>query len=237
MAVAARELPDWEAGPVVYPWSKKLSLLGLLVLPIALIAVVLGFVGGGWMSLLGAAALGALWIVAILAFQGAVLRRGSIAQRGLKTLDDDRFASLVHGLAADHGIAAPELLVIEEGGPNAVVVRRPRARLAVSRSLLETYTRTELEAVAAHSLVRLASGHLTFAHLASALGRWGSRFAPRVGFEEDVHAAALTRYPPALAAAIAKAEPATGATGPFWFVAHDRTHRSPAERISALQQL
>ena len=236
MATAVRELPDWDVGPLTYPIGKKIGLMVLLAAPVLILGLGISLLGGMQWDL-GAAVTAAGWIAFVLYWQARVMRRILVGGGRTKPLDDVRFASLVRGLAGDHGLIAPDLFVIEDGGPNAIVVRRPKPRLAVTRALLDTYTRTELEAVAAHCLVRLTSGRLSFAHLAAALGRSGSRFAPHVGYEDDIHTAALTRYPPALASAIAKAKPASGGLSPFWFVAHDASHRHPTERIAALQDL
>ena len=232
--MATRELPDWGVDPVVYPASRKLALVALLAGPLLLFVLGLAVLQGGWD--LGFVALTAGWLAFLVVNRLRAARRTVLKGKSLSPANDARFDNLVRGLASQHGLPMPELLVIEEGGPNALVLPSP-PRLAVTRSLLETFTRTEQEAVAAHSLVRLASGRSGIIQLADALGRPGSRFAPRVGYEDDVLAAALTRYPPALASAIAKSKPVEGSSGPFWFVAHDASHRHPTERIAALQDL
>ena len=232
--MATRELPDWGVDPVVYPVSKKLALVALLAGPVLLFLLGLAVLQGTWD--LGFLALTVGWLAFLVVNQWRAAKRTVLQGKTLTPANDARFENLVRGLASQHGLPMPELLVIEEGGPNAVVLTRP-PRLAVTRSLLETFTRTELEAVAAHGLLRLRSSSSGIVQLAAALGRSGSRFAPRVGYEDDVLAAALTRYPPALASAIAKSKPVEGSGGPFWFVAHDASHRHPTERIAALRDL
>ena len=231
----ATRLPDWEAGPIAYPLAKKVSLVIVLAGPLFLFFFGFSLLDGGWEA--GSLVATLFWISFLGINQWRATK--SSALRGVKTepLDDPRFENLVRGLVEQRHLPNPELLVIEEGGPNALVMRGPRPRLAVTRSLLETFTRTEQEAVAAHCLLRLASGQAGFIQLASSLGRSGSRFAPKIGYEDDVHAAALTRYPPALADAITKAKPAEGVASPFWFVAHDPSHRHPTERAAALKEL
>lgn len=235
MVTAARKLPDWEAGPITYPTSKKVLLTLMLMGPPLLFAIFWTLLHGGWD--IGLVGITVGWVVFLFTNQWRATKRAALRGRSLRPLDDARFANIVGGLASAHGIVMPELYVIEEGGPNALVVQRSKPRLAVTRSLLDGYTRTEQEAVAAHCLLRLASGQVFFQYLAASLGRSGSRFAPQVGFLDDVRTAALTRYPPALAAAIAKAKPVDDSTSPFWFVAHDPSHRHPTERIAALQDL
>ena len=230
-----RPLPTWDADPVAYPTGRKIGLALILVGPLVLFGVGMTLLGTGWN--LGAFALGLGWIAFLIANQWRATRKAALSGRTLTPLQDAGFRNIVEGLASKYGIRNPELSLIEEGGPNALVLKRPVPRVAVSRSLLDSYSRTEKEAVAAHCLLRLASAPLGIAQLAAALGRSGSRFAPKVGYEDDVHAAALTRYPPALASAIEKAKPAEGPSSPLWFVAHDVSHRHPTERIAALQDL
>lgn len=136
-----------------------------------------------------------------------------------------RLRKLVHGLASDLGVEAPELWTLPQREPNALAVRRPRPSIGVSAGLIETYTRTELEAVVASCLMRLK-------------GRPRERGSGPVSETElDRRAASLTRYPPALAAAIAKAKPATGPYAPFWFVAEQEGGTEPSARIAELLEL
>lgn len=151
--------------------------------------------------------------------------------------DEPRFANIAAGLAGDIGLRAPALFVIDKGGPNSLACIARGPALAVTRSLLDNYTRTELEAVVAHGLVRLASGTIERATLGIALGPLGSKSIPPVGGADDVHACALTRFPPALAAAVEKAEPRSGRYAPFWFVATGGGHRDVPARVAAIQDL
>jgi hypothetical protein len=142
--------------------------------------------------------------------------------RPLREGEFPRFTNIVEGLAGTLHTGAVDTYVIEGGGPNAFVCRIERPALALRVSLLETYTRTELEAVIAHCLVR-----------SDTAGRKGSR----VGFADDVRAAALTRYPPALAAALRKADPYRGRFPGYYLVADAPTHRPVEERAVALLDL
>ncbi len=168
--------------------------------------------------------------------------QGLLALRSVKAVrarpeDEPRLANIAAGLARDIGIRPPALYVIDAGGPNAIACIARGPAVAVTKSLLDGYTRTELEAVVAHSLVRLASGTIERATLGVALGPFGTRSLPPVGRADDVHACALTRYPPALANAVERAEPRSGRFAAFWFVADGGGHRDRAEREAAIRQL
>jgi hypothetical protein len=146
-----------------------------------------------------------------------------------------RLRNLVEGLAGATGSIVPELWLIPEGGPNALVCdtgRRPA--IAVTRTLLDSYTRTELEGVLAHCLVRLPpSAKLS---QAVALGPLGLR-TTRVGFSDDAAAAAITRYPPALVEAVVKAHPRADRFDVFWFVGLERSHEPQSARAKRLLDL
>ena len=168
--------------------------------------------------------------------QGLLALRAANAVRSDKE-HEPRLWNIATGLAADMGTKRPNLYVIAEGGPNSMACIARGHALAVTKSLLETYTRTELEAVVAHGLVRLASGTIERATLSVALGPLGTKSLPRVGGADDVHASALTRYPPALASAIEKAEPRSGRFASFWFVADTASHLSQHDRTHAIRDL
>jgi hypothetical protein len=141
--------------------------------------------------------------------------------------------NLASGLASDLGMKTPRVLVSPEQGANAFVVP---GVIVVTEDLLSQYTRTELEAVIAHCLVRLRDGGLGWAVTAAGTGGH-SRVAPRVDERVDARTAALTRYPPALASAIRKASPRRGRTAALWFVAHDSSHAPAEQRAAALLDL
>ncbi len=180
-------------------------------------------------------------VVGIAAFwwvnnQGVFALRKAGARR-CRPDDQPRLANIAAGLAQDLGMRPPALFLIEEGGPNSLACIARGPALAMTRSLLDTYTRTELEAVVAHGLVRLASGTIERATLGIALGPLGTKSLPPIGRADDVHASALTRFPPALANAVEKAEPRSGRFAPFWFVAKEGGHRDISERVAALYDL
>lgn len=136
--------------------------------------------------------------------------------------EEPRLTNLVTGLAGRLGLTAVDLFIHDQGGPNAITGRVDRPFVSMGRSMVATYTRTELEAVIAHCLVR---------HRAPA-----REWIP-VGYADDVRAAALTRFPPALVSAIRKAEPYQGRFAAFYLVAEGATHRPVEERAEALLDL
>lgn len=167
--------------------------------------------------------------------------RGLIALKRTKAepaaaSDAPRLVNLAAGLAAEMGVAVPSLWVIPFGGPNVLACDARGPALAVTRSVLEGYTRTELEAAVAHALVRLRPRTLRAAREAAALGPLAPR-VPIVGTEQDVATVAITRYPPALASAIDKASPVSGRFSAYWFVADAPTHMRPGARAAAIRDL
>jgi Zn-dependent protease with chaperone function len=151
--------------------------------------------------------------------------RAALREVGAVTVDEGgepRFRNLVAGLSAKLGLGPVDLFLYADGGPNAITGRVERPFVCAARSLVSTYTRTELEAVVAHCLVR-------------------HRQPPRrwipVGYADDVRAVALTRFPPALVSALRKAEPYRGRSASFYLVAEGVTHRPLEARIEALLDL
>ncbi len=231
--------PDWGLTPQRASGSARHVQLVLVLALFAALAFVITYLLGPVLGL--AAIIGITAGIALLAFWWAT-SQGRLALRAAKAtrarLDDaPRLSNIASGLATDVGMRAPTLYVIDEPGANAFVCIARGPVLAVTRGLLEGYTRTELEAEVAHGLVRLAAGTLRQTALGIALGPLGTRSFPPVGTADDVEACALTRYPPALATAIEKADVRTGRFAPFWFVATGGGHRSPRLRIEAIKDL
>lgn len=136
--------------------------------------------------------------------------------------DEPRLHNVVTGLAERLALGQVDVYVIEGRGANAMTGRTERPVVGLTRALLDTYARTELEAVVAHSLTR---------------HRDAGRKGIVVGYSDDVRAVALTRYPPALAAALEKADPYTGRYASHYLVAEGATHRPVPERVQALNDL
>ena len=175
----------------------------------------------------------AFWWVNV---QGLLALR-SIDATAVTSEADPRLVNISAGLASDIGMKAPRVFVSDSDGPNAMVCIARGPAIAVTRTLLDDYTRTELEAVVAHCLVRLAAGSVERAMVSVALGPLGTKSVPPIGPSEDVRAAALTRYPPALASAIEKAAPRTGRFAALWFVPAGPLHASQADRAAAVRDL
>jgi len=205
--------------------------IGALIAVAASAWVVAGPAAAGLATMVVGAA-GGLWV--------SVQGRRAIASLGARELregEEPRLVNLVRGIAADISLAPPLIFVFDSGGPNALVCRARGPAVVVARSLLESYTRTELEAVVAHCLLRLAHDGWLAAAVAVGLGPLGRRIGPRRGTADDVRAACLTRYPPALSSAIAKAELRQDAFSPFWFAAAGPWHRAGEPRRKALSEL
>ena len=166
---------------------------------------------------------GLLGRIKLTSVKGAARR--ALKEAGARPVTDDeqhRFRNIADGIAERLALGQVDLFVVDDGGPNALCCKLDRPTISATKSLLENYTRTEIEAVVAHCLVRYrTAGHR----------------GVMVGFSDDVRAAALTRYPPALAAAVEKADPYRGRFAAFYLVADDPSHLPAADRITAILDL
>jgi hypothetical protein len=211
---------------------------GVVAICLGLAAVLAGVGAVAWAA--GGPGAGAAAVVAL----GAGLwvwvalqpRRLTAGARPLDAPAAPRLANIVAGLSTDLGIPTPSLFLLREEGANAYVCRSGGPRLGVTPEVLEGYTRTELEALVAHCLLRLGRSNLRRESLVAALGPLGRPLCPLVGPPEDVAAASVTRYPPALASAIRKASPAPP-RAPFSFVAAAPFHEAPEARAALLADL
>ena len=230
---------DWGRPPVAPRGAPYFLQRTMAVLAFAAVAGAITFLLGPRMGLPGVLAVNVLLVVAFFMWannQGLLALRAALARRVAEG-EEPRLTNIAAGLASDMNVTPPALFIVPDGGPNAMVCRARGDALVVTKSLLENFTRTELEAVVSHCLVRLRSVDLDRTSLGVALGPLGSRSVPMVGVQDDVAAVAVTRYPPALAAAIEKAEPRGGRFAPFWFAAIGSSHRSAVERAAALRDL
>ena len=232
-AKAPAAIPDWGAeasGPAPSQW----------LLP-TLAVVTLSVLVGGAVAVFGGALAGV--IVAVLCFLAAlawlwvqprwVLSRA--AARPLAEGEHPRLANVALGLARDLHMLAPSIRLIEGGPPNALATYVGGPVIVISTSFLESLTRTELEAVIAHTLLRTNPGAVRVRGLRSVVGPLAGSPDPTLG--EDLRTCAVTRYPPALAAAIGKAVPAGGRWSAFWFVGSGDSVATPEERTRALEDL
>jgi hypothetical protein len=198
--------------------------------------VVVGAVGFIFWRLAGLApAALALGVAFLILRTGAASLVDSLAP---KPVEDPRLLNIVAGLSEDLAIEAPPVFVVEGEGVNALIFRRGgRTAIGVTEAARRGLTRTELEAVVAHCLVRSdpATGRLDGTSLA--LGGTFGACAPQVSELDDARAVAITRYPPALAKAIEKATPASGRFAYLWFVAEASSQPSGASRSARLEAL
>jgi heat shock protein HtpX len=216
-----------------------LALAGLLV------TLALGLGVGGLGAGLGLAVL-------VVGFAPGIGERAALRDAGAQEADParwPRYHNLVEGLAQAAGLPTPRLYVADSDAANAFSVGRDpeRAALVVTRGLLSTLNRVELEGVLAHELNHIWSWGARLATLGVALGRVPGLLrllAPaRREFDADEGGARLTRYPPGLVSALRKL--AGGVQPPdlpglrhLWIIAPgDATHPPVDERIAALQEL
>lgn len=223
--------PDWDVPEPVRAGVGP-GLVGPLVAAV-LIGVLVWALISIWVGLAVAAVLAVGWILWAFTRGRAALR--AIGAEPLEPESEPRLENLVAGAASDLGTEIPRLWVIPHDRINALVAWSRGGDLAVTEGALRNLPRTELEAVVAHCMVRIASGEARRATFALALGDFG-RSLVRVGLALDVRAAALTRYPPALAAALRRCEPIDGFR-PLWLVADGPTHAGREDRAEALLDL
>jgi heat shock protein HtpX len=217
------------------------------------------------LGLIGLLAGGLIVGVVVLAVVGAALvawarlagdRRvlAAIGGRDASPATDARLVNLVEGLSTGAGLRQPRLLVIDSPGLNAVAagIRPGRAIVGVTTGLLAELDRIELEAVLAEELIQIRRHETVPATLLAATFGLGRRVAVPVDrdAEADLAAVALTRYPPALAAALEKLDTKgvavfgqPGWVAQLWLADPDpeagtRRGRLPIrERIEALREL
>ena len=228
------DLPDWDAPPVASAQRTPVgAVLGASAAYGAVMALVAWLVGP----------LGAIvWLVvgALLATNRALAARGEGARLldGARRLEHrPRLQRLVTGIAGDLGIEPPDVWVYEDGTLNAFVTRTSDGTaIAVAAGLPDAVTLTELDAVVTHCLVRLKTG-LTGQAWARLVPGWTRRVPACAPAAHDIRAAAVTRYPPALAAAIRRCEPRDGRDQGLWFVPRASGECAPQARAAALEDL
>ena len=232
-AKAPAALPDWGADASGSPPSRWL-------LPAIAIVIVSALLGGAVAALGGALAGATVAVLCVLAALGwlwvqprLVLSRA--AARPLAEGEHPRLANVAVGLAGDLHMPEPSIRLIEDGAPNALASYVGGPVIVISTSFLESLTRTELEAVVAHTLLRTDPAAVRARGLRSAVGPLAGARNPTLS--DDLRTCAVTRYPPALAAAIGKAVPAGGRWSAFWFVGSGDPVATPEERIRALEDL
>jgi hypothetical protein len=228
-----RPLPDWEAPP---PSSVApgVAAAGAAWISLAAIAWLLTESVGG--PGLAAAGLVLLVLAADLLTGGRRVMRNA----GARTVEEGsspRVENVFEGLMERVGPSDARLAEFPSAEPEAFVCHAGRPTVALSRGLIDAFSRTELEAVAAHCLLRLSSRGARRAELACHL-RWLSPVVGTVvGLHEDVSAVAVTRYPPALASGLRRSRQARGRWAPLYMVAIHPCHTGRDHRIAALVDL
>jgi len=238
----------------VTPTSRALRTAApFVVVPALILAVVTLLLAGPIVAVVVLVVVGgALAAWARLAGDRRVL--GALHGRDADPKLDARLCNLVEGLTIGAGVKPPRLLVIDSPGLNAVAAGTSptRAVLGVTSGLLSGLDRIELEAVLAEELVQIRRGETIPGTVLAATFGLGANQAVRADRDTlaDQGAVGLTRYPPALAAALEKIE-AKGSVvvGQPAYLAHlwladPRDGRSGArgrialkDRIEALREL
>lgn len=152
----------------------------------------------------------------------------AVAAGALRAVDAERLTDLTEGMCAVLGLPVPQLRVLVDGAPNALVVgrRHEDAVVVVTAGLVNLLSRIELEAVIAHELAHvkrldILTGTLsstTLGQLFCSLG--GARSADwLLGSHREIGAdlagVATTRYPPGLIAALERLREARDTPGFF----------------------
>jgi heat shock protein HtpX len=180
-----------------------------VAVPAVVIGLVVGLAAG---VAFGAAALAAVAVVLTVWVRTAGDRRvlARIGGRNADARIDARLCNLVEGLSIGAGVRQPKLRVIDSRGLNAVAAGSSPARavLGVTTGLLVELDRIELEAVLAEELVQIRRNETRPGTVLAATFGLGRRraYPPDRDIEADQAAVSLTRYPPALAAALEKIE-------------------------------
>jgi hypothetical protein len=235
-SMSYRELQPLEASewtPAVHSTRETPSSLIVWVITVAVCGVIGWGVAGPWWGA-ATAGVGAAGLWTWIRLKGRLVRQSLHAIK-LRPEQAPRLFNIAAGLAGRVHGAVPAIWLVPDGGPNALVCWAGGPCIAITQSLLDGYTRTELEAVVAYCLVRLRKS----AALSQALtfGRRRIAVSPSDVLWRDAATAALTRYPPALATAITKAQPRSDRFAPLWFVSAGSGQADASARIELLQDL
>ena len=236
--------------------------------------VVLLAIGYGLGAAFGAAVIGLVVtavvavvfaLVGYLAGDSIVLRLGRA--REISATEQPRLHNIVEGLARNAGLPKPRVYLVDDGAPNAFATGRDpaHASIVVTRGMLDTMNRVELEAIIAHELSHVKNRDTLATALAVTLVGLPATVLPFIGpvlqratsprreFYADLSGVQLTRYPPGLISALEKLRAgrthmatAARATEPLWIGSPlpegglnrlFATHPSLDERIKVLREL
>jgi heat shock protein HtpX len=196
--------------PRVLPLVLVVVLAAAVVLSGAALAVGLPF----WVGTVVGLLLGAGGAFAVAQRGQAVLLSG-LPMATPRPGELARLDNLLGGVTVGQGLAMPEVVLVDTDAVNAAVVEGTAGvTLVVTRGLVGSLTRIELEAVLAHelSLVRdgeVAVGSVLAGFAAVAPGALADRVVARMGDDQrivraDLAGVGMTRYPPGLVAALTR---------------------------------
>lgn len=243
-------------------WTRPILYVALLIAVVVLVVTLL--VGlSPILCVIFALLGGALGAAGLLLASDAIVRR-MIGARPASPEHDARLINQVEALCLAHGVAEPELYVLDDLAPSAMAFgwRLDRSSIAVSLGLIRQLQIIEIEAVIAHLLSRVRRGDtrsdtvvavfvaLPLAPFGSTADRAAARFlGPQAEVAADMDGVRMTRYPPGLINALATME---GSEPPLQSPARAIRHmwiheKSPAragewpaslqDRISILREL
>lgn len=196
--------------PRVLPVVVAVVVLAALVLTLAAAAVGVPF----WAGTIIGALLGAG-----TAFGAAQRGRGAVLQGLPLTAPEGdelaRLQNLIAGLTVGHGIHVADVVLVDTEAANACTVEGAAGvTLVVTRGLVRSMSRIELEAVLAHELAQVEAGETA---VGSVLAGFASvaplgladRIVARMGDDQrivraDLAGVRLTRYPPGLVSALTR---------------------------------
>ncbi len=230
----------------------------LVAIPAAAIAVIVAVVTAfglvmPWLFVAVCAFVAAAITAAVLLWQATPIALRRLGARRLPSQAAPRLESIVAGVCVGSGVVEPRLHVVETESIDAAVLgSEEQTHLVVTRGMLESLDRLELEAVVARELTQFGSGIRAATVLVGVLammGPLGGIVARRVVNRQDLSRADIegvqfTRYPPGLVAAFGKAlkvpRVADRPSGRhLWMIGPEGSTVQPplVERVATLQEL
>lgn len=180
-------------------------------------AVITASITRSWLyslvALLGSAALSA----AVAFFSADKVAEAAIGAELVDGYNKTVVESHLEELCARTGVTQPDVYTVGPGMPAIASYGRKEARIVITDDIVDVYSSVELEAVFARELVRIRSGKTAIDTLAVTflaipfgwLGSFAKKLMARARGEgsvaqTDLDTIEVTRYPPALTAALSK---------------------------------